>query len=204
MPNWSDRIPDAATKYGFDLRRTPPDRPLVAIIITPDLLGCFTHYWGGRTVPCEAPSAEQIQEGIPNNCPPCAENMPGRWHAYVACYDPRTQDTFIFETTAKGATALENYRDSFNTLRGCLFSASRPKRRKNAKVEIATKTADLTRITLPPAINIKRAMAIIWQIPADAISTPSAMHSTPTVATDHAVMNRMRSQLAPSNGHETK
>ena len=189
MPAWTDRVPDTATKFGFDLHRTPPDRPLTAIIISPDLIGCHTHFWGGRTVPCED-----------ENCPACAENMPSRWHAYVACYDPRTQETFIFETTAKGAQALENYRDSFGTLRGCLFSAARPKRRKNSKVEIATKTADLTRITLPPPIDIVRAMSVIWQLPATAIKTPTAEHSTPTIHPDPAPLNRMRSQLEPSNG----
>jgi len=193
MPHWTDHVPSNATKYGFDLRRTPPDRPLTAIIISPDLIGCHTHFYGGRTIPCEQ-----------TDCPACADNMPSRWHAYVACWDPRTQETFIFETTAKGAQPLENYRDSFGTLRGCLFLAARPKRRKNAKVEIATKTADLTRITLPPPIDIMRAMAVIWQIPANACSTPSAEHSTPTVQTDPAVMHRMRSELQPANGKKTK
>jgi hypothetical protein len=195
MPKWSNHVPDSATKYGFDLRRTPPDRPLVAIIISPDLLGCFTHYWGGRTIPCEALAPDEDPAGIGHECPACAEQMPGRWHAYTACYDPRTHETFIFETTGKAAQALETYRDSFGTLRGCLFQATRPKRRKNAKVEIATKTADLTNITLPNTIDIIRAMSVIWQIPTTAITTPSAEHSTPTVNTVSKTLNRMRSNL---------
>jgi hypothetical protein len=193
MPNWTSQIPDPGTKYGFDLRRTPPDHPLVAIVITPDMIGCHTHYWGGRTIPCE-----DIQ------CPACAENMPSRWHAYLGCWDPKTRDTFLFECTAKAAQAFELYRESFGTLRGCLFSAARPKRRKNARVEILTKPADLTHVNLPPAIDVTRAMTVIWQLPANACTTPTAEHSTPTVHTDPAILNRTRSDLEPSNGKKTK
>lgn len=186
MPNWSDQIPDPGTKYGFDLRRTPSDAPLTAIVITPDLIGCFTHYWGGHTLPCEDAT-----------CPACAENMPSRWHAYLGCWDPRTHQTFLFECTAKAAIAFEQYRDSFGTLRGCLFNATRPKRRKNARVEIITKPADLSKLTLPPPIDIVRAMSVVWQLPATACRTPSAQHSTPTVRPDPAILHRMRSELEP-------
>jgi hypothetical protein len=189
MPNWTNRPPDQPEKYAYELKRTPPDHPIIAICISDDILGCNTHFWGNRTVPCEAP-----------NCPACQDQTPSRWHGYLACYDPKTAALFIFETTAKAAQAFEAYRDTYGTLRGCYFQACRPKRRKNAAITIQTKPADLTKINHPPPLDIQRAMSVIWQIPATAITTPSAEHSTPTVTVDPQPMARHREPPTSKNG----
>jgi len=191
MAQWSNTAPDVATKYAYELHRTPADRPLNAIITSNDIIGCHTHYWGGRTVPCEAP-----------HCPACDEGMPSRWHAYLSVFDPKTHDHFLFECTAKAVQPLEEYRDSYGTLRGCFFSASRPKRRKNSKIIIAVRPADLTKTRIPDALDVIRAMSIIWQMPDTALQTPSAEHSTPTITPDHAIINRMRDVSPNNNGRK--
>lgn len=189
MPQWTDRVPDTENRHAYDLKRTPPDSPLSAIVLSHDLLGCYTHYYGGHTVPCEAP-----------NCPACDDNMPSRWHAYVAAWNPKDHSIFIFETTLKAAQALEAYRDTYGTLRGCFFCASRPKRRRNARVEIQTRPADLTKHNLPEPIDLKRALAVIWQLPPTVLETPSAEHSTPTVTPCRAVLDRVHARPPKPNG----
>jgi hypothetical protein len=193
MPNWTNRRPENPDKYAYNLVRTPPDRPLTAICTADDLLGCHTHFYGNRTVPCEAP-----------NCPACDDGMPSRWHAYLSAFDPKTHTHFLFECTAKAAQAFETYRDTYGTLRGCYFQALRPKRRKNSAVTIVTKPADLTRTNLPPPLDIPRAMSVIWQLPTSAIETPTAEHSTPTVAVQPEPLNRMRGQTTSNNGRKKR
>lgn len=173
MIPWTNRVPDTPEKFSFTLHRTPADRPLRGIVIQEDLLGCNTHFWTKRTVPC-----------TDKGCPACAAAMPSRWHAYVAAIDPANHVIFLFEATAKAALAFEQYRDTYKTLRGCHFSASRPKRQKNAAVQIMTKPADLNRFTLPPPIDLKKALSVIWQLPASALETPIAEHGTPTIHPD--------------------
>ena len=53
MPTWSTELPSVQKHMGYDLRRTPPAAPLHAICTCTDLLVCDTHFWGGRTLPCE-------------------------------------------------------------------------------------------------------------------------------------------------------
>lgn len=206
MPNWSNTPPPQDKHMAFALVRTPPDRPLTAIVTSDDLIGCNTHYWGGRTVPCEAP-----------DCRACAESMPFRWHAYMSIFDQKTRDHMLFECTARAALAFEQYRVAHGTLRGCHFLAVRPKRGRNSRVEIVTKPADLTKITLPQAPDLVRAMSVIWQIPHAALPKHTGLNGSPDLSTNAAVLKRMRGDnpstvdpptmgeiLSNTNGHKHK
>jgi hypothetical protein len=181
MPNWSNQIPERSKHNGFDLVRTPADKPFAAIVTCEDLIGCYTHYWGGRTVPCEG-----------ETCRACAELQSSRWHGYLSCFNPRTHDHCIFEFTQKAAYAFQEYREAHGTLRGCYFQATRPKRRKNSRVVIQCKPADLTQITLPHPPDMIRAMATIWQLPASAFEPDGAIDSNPVVKSKAAPLARMR------------
>lgn len=170
MPDWSNVVPAVDKHLAFTLRRTPSDHPLDAIVTSEDMVGCYTHFWGHRTVPCETP-----------DCPACAAGMPFRWHCYMAAIDPKTREHFLFECTASAAKYFEQHRAAHGTLRGCFFRAMRPKRGRNSKVEILTKPADLTKIQLPPAPNVIQAMCVIWQIPTSATSSTEGRNYTPVV-----------------------
>ncbi len=190
MPNWSNELPPAPTHHGFDLKRTPADRPLRAIVTSEDLSVCWTHYWGGRTVPCESPE-----------CEACKALSPSRSHCYLTAIDCTTREHFLFECTALAAVPFTIYRDSYHTLRGCLFQASRPKRRRNAKVEILCKPADLTKITLPQPPDIPRAMAVIWQLPGTAVKSDGALNSSPQFTIHRPTADLQR--LCPSDQEPT-
>lgn len=170
MPAWTNQLPPQPTHTGFTLRRTPPDTPIRAIITCDDLIGTFTHYYHGRTTPCEPP-----------DCPACKDLSPARWHGYVSCLDHATREHFLFEFTSKAAEPLIEYRKAHGTLHGCFITASRPKRRRNARVEIACRPTDLTKITLPKPPDLIQAMSVIWQLPATALETPEGYHESPLV-----------------------
>lgn len=197
MPNWSHELPSQPKHNGFDLRRTPTDRPLRAIVTSETLFVCFTHFWGGRTVPCESP-----------DCDACKAMSPGRAHVYLSAIDPATRDHFIFECTATAAVPLQAWMQTYQTLRGCFFQASRPKRRRNAKVEIICKPADQTKITLPQPPDIPRAMSTIWNLPGAAVQAQGALNSSPQIVAKTDEIDRMRFNpadleptLSPSRGN---
>ena len=185
MPAWSHDLPNASRRVGYELRRTPADRPIRAIATCETLHVCWTHYWGGRTVPCEKPQ-----------CEACEALSPARSHCYLSAIDPATRDHFIFECTAGAAIPFQEWIATYGTLRGCFFQAIRPKRRRNSRVEITCKPADQTKITLPTSPNIPLAMAVIWQIPGAAVQ--ASEESTPCLPSraDSIQIDRMRLNAA--------
>jgi len=154
MPRFSNALPKIKKHMGFDLKRTPTDRPLRAIVTSESLVVCDTHFWGGRTIPCERP-----------DCPACNQSVPFRTHCYVACFDPLTHDHFIFECTEHAARAFEEFSNAAGVIRGCFFSASRPKKTKNAKVVIICKPYDPTKCILPSDPDVMKALCVIWRVP---------------------------------------
>jgi len=181
MPSWSHELPPSSKHNGYDLKRTPPDRPLRAIVTSETLHVCWTHFWGGRTVPCERPE-----------CEACNALSPARAHCYLAAMDPATRDHFLFECTAKAAVPFQDWIATYKTLRGCFFQAQRPKRRRNSAVEILCKPADLTKITLPLPPDVPLAMCVIWQLPGTSVQSDGALNSIPLTTIQSDVTDRMR------------
>jgi hypothetical protein len=204
MPHWSNQLPDTPTKYAYELKRTPPDSPLTAIVLSADLLGCYTHYWAGHTVPCEYCPPDPTTDQPETPCDACTNGSPARWHAYLACWNPKTHSVFLFECTLQAAKAFETYRADYGTLRGCFFSASRPRRRRNAKIEILTRPADLSKLKLPDAPDLLRAMSVIWQLPPTAHDTTERRHGTPLATPRAQVLAQLHGPTRKSNGEQTQ
>ena len=181
MPAWSHDLPSASRRVGYELRRTPADRPIRAIATSNTIEVCWTHFWGGRTVPCEKPV-----------CEACEALSPARPHCYLSAMNPENGDHFLFECTAGAAAPFQYWIATYGTLRGCFFQAVRPKRRRNSRVEITCKPADLTKITLPNPPNIPLAMAVIWQIPGSAVQAPGEAGSSLPAQADSIQIDRMR------------
>jgi len=169
MPTWRNTLPPAGRNTGFDLRRTPTSSTLTAIVTSDDLVICDTHFWRGRTIPCERLCNEAGKTIDDSPCPACREKIGFRTHAYVSAYDPKKSEHFIYECTAHAATAFADYRQAVATLRGCIFHALRPKGTPNGKVSIETATANLQKVKLPNPPSVQDALAIIWRLPATAL-----------------------------------
>lgn len=155
MPTFFSTIPPMTKNRGWDLKRTPTSGGISGIITCDKLVATQTHYWGGRTVPCEG-----------ENCKACLAIIPNRWHIYVSAFNPKTREHFLFECTAQAGEAFDAHFKAHGTLRGCWFGASRPKQTRNAKVFIETKPFDLSKLVLPASPDLIRALCTIWQVPA--------------------------------------
>lgn len=154
MPIFTNAPPDEPSGRSLRLRRTPSAGKLTAIITCRQLVGCPTHFFQRRTVPCDG-------EG----CEACRTGHSWRWHGYVTAVDCKTNEHFIFEMTAQAAEALTVYRERHGTLLGCLFEAARLGEHHNGRVMIRCKPTDLTSVKLPSAPDVIASLCHIWNVP---------------------------------------
>lgn len=181
MPNWSTDIPKDSRGPSLPIKRTPTSRPLVAIVTSEDLIGCYTHFWGGHTVPCELPDCEPHRQGIPF-----------RWHGYLSAIEHNTHLHFIFEMTAQAAEAFKDYKKANGTLRGCVFEAKRHRSVVNGRVCIRTKPADLRELHLPQGADLRKCMSIIWSLPDSTVVTSGTIKTVDRL--------QINPQAPPANG----
>lgn len=154
MLQFSNTPPPNANGPGMQLLRTPTGKALNAVVTSPDLIGCHTHFFMGRTTPHDDA-----------DCDACDAGIPTRWHTYLSACQCQTHLHFIFETTERGSDAFIDFRNRYGSLRGCQFTARRANSAINSRVLITTKRIDLQTIVLPPPPNLIRCMATIWNVP---------------------------------------
>jgi len=154
MLQFSSKPPIEATRYASTLLRTPTKGKLHLIVTCQDMVGCWTHFFAGRTMPCTG-----------DGCDACGHNASSRWHAYVSAKDPATNEHVLFECTAPAAETFAVYRARHGSLRGCEFIAQRLAPRANARVCIRTKPCDLTHIDLPQSLDVRAALCHLWGVP---------------------------------------
>lgn len=196
MPEFSDRPPAESSGHNFDVVRCPATGKLRACVTSENLLGCPTHFYRGHTVPCEPP-----------DCPACCESLPWRWHGYIAIFTAQSHLHQLLELTAPPAEKLAEWFDLHKTLRGCEITLNRVSPRPNGRVHVILRAIDIASIQLPPAPDLRRVLATLWNLPAatQAVSGLMKNHpqfrpqSQPTVPDDHG-LNRV-SEILDGNGN---
>lgn len=173
MPHWTRSAPEDPRGPALPIRRAPPYGQLTAVVTSELLMGCDTHYYGGRTMPCERPQ-----------CDPCLKGVPFRWHAYVTAFTTNTSEHIIFEMTAQASDAFRLYEQAQGTIRGCLFKAHRLGQTRNGRVIIETKPADLSKIRLPNPPDLPKALAILWNVPAGNVTTDGQLKGAAHIQAD--------------------
>jgi hypothetical protein len=187
MPQWTNRPPADASSNSYRIRRTPSGSPITAIVTCDDVVGCNTHFFKGRTVPCEQP-----------DCEACNEGLAWRFHAYVSALDTASNECFLFECTAQVAETFFSYRQQYATLRGCLFRARRATRHPNGRVLLEVKPVDLTQRKIPDEPNIKKMLCQLWNVPYNEVI--EADHHRPC---RRLHKNRTQPDELEGNGHLT-
>lgn len=165
MPHFQSTLPPEQENHGYKLRRTPETGSLIGIVTSDDLVTCDTHWWHGRTCPCERETTAEGKTLDDSRCPACRAKTPYRTHAYVAAFDLKTRLHFIFECTAQAAKPLADFRAATGTLRGCAINASRSKAIKNSKVNLICNATNLARNPIPTAPDVPAALCVIWRVP---------------------------------------
>ena len=172
-----------ADSLGHNLRlvRTPIHGLLKLAATSHDLLGCPTHWWKGRTMPCQKAG-----------CPACDSGAPWRWHAWLAGLLAGSKEHVIFEMTAQATDPLIAFRKANASLRGCILTAQRSKPKTNGRVLLTCAPGDLSKIHLPAPPNLIAALCQIWNIPLPEQTT--ALYNPDRACRTFAV--------AEGNGHE--
>ena len=173
MPTYTDRPPAPDAERALPIRRTPANGQIVAAVTSLELLGTNTHFFGGHTVPCEAP-----------DCEACGKGIPWRWHGYVAAIQAKTRMHFIFEFTAQAGEIFRDFFTLNRTLRGCVFSAERMHHRPNGRVILNCKPGDLAQLNLPEPPDLQACLAIIWHLPIAASTVSLDGNQKPIIHVD--------------------
>ncbi len=186
MPNFTNSAPEKTSGQGLRLCRTPAVGHLVGLVTCPQLIGCPTHFYHYRTVPCEAPDCEACQAG-----------QPWRWHGYVSAIDQATNEHILFEMTAQAAENFTGYHERHGTLIGCLFEAKRLSQHTNGRVLIRCKPTDLANVHMPPAPNMINALSHIWNIPTPQFSFDGLTKKNPRIVIQRNVKGNSKPTTAP-------
>lgn len=168
MPMFSTDPPEDPRGFALPLVRCPAGQGITGIVTSLDLIGCPTHFFGGRTVPHEK-----------DNCEPCKHGIPWRWHSWVGAYSVKQHGSFLFESTARVTKIFVAYREAHGRLRGCKFRAQRRTGARNSRVYLECQPADLDGITLPEPPDLLRCLSFIWNIPLPAISAEGIARNVP-------------------------
>ena len=172
MPNFSHRPPDEPSGYGLPLIRTPANGRLILNLMSDKMIGCPTHWYGGRTIPCEG-----------ENCDACQDGYSWRWHGYVAGLIYGTRRAVIAEFTAQASEQIAIYRDAQGTLRGAILQSNRHRNRHNGRVLITMKPGDLAAMNLPPEPDLVKALSIIWNLPKPDLIAADHVKGVPRIFT---------------------
>lgn len=171
MPQFSNQPPKDPKGYGLDLIRTPANGKLILAITSHEMIGCPTHWFGGRTVPCETV-----------NCRACLEGIPWRWHGYVAGIVPNTRHQFIAEFTAQACEKINEYSKTHPSLRNAILTARRLHNKRNGRVVLTIATGDPDKLHLPDAPDMIKCLSILWNIPTPGIKNDRKKKNFPALA----------------------
>jgi hypothetical protein len=193
MLNLTNSIPQDDGGQPLPIRRTPTAGNIIATATSRRLIGTKTHWWGGRTTPCDDPT-----------CEACAAGCPYRWHAYVSAYDHGKQLHFLFECTAAAADAFEKYASDHESLRGCTFRASRNSKRQNARVQIETHPYTGKPSDLPAEPDLVACLSRLWNIPTTQIVTPDVLTTQNRITILNSQIEAQRHAAATKKNGETR
>lgn len=153
MDPWSDRPRREAQTRAYQLLRTPPKGELKGIVLSDQQVGCYTHFWRGRTTVC----THEV-------CDACTAGRAPRWYGYLAIWSPTSHTTGILEFTEAALASVDAYFTTHGTLRAAKLIARRISHRANGRVVLDISEGNYAAATLPECPDVKSVLCKIWEI----------------------------------------
>lgn len=148
---FANRPANVITFRCLDLVRCPAKGGLRGIITCPQSVGCYTHFFGGKTVPC----GDSL-------CHACDAQAAKRWHSYVSLLLPNPEKHVICELTLAAAEELWAFEDANPSIREAHITLSRRADRDNGRVSTAFSWAHKGKLRLPNPPDIEQQLRVIW------------------------------------------
>ena len=140
----------------YEILRVPAKGLSGPIITSHDPIGLYTHWTGGRTIPC-----------IQSKCEHCDANVSRRWYGYIIVYSQPRDRQFLFEYTASSANTIVEYFNQHRTLRGAKIEAIRHGNRPNGRLVLYLRPPVTEMERLPQAPNRVTLLSQMWSVPLD-------------------------------------
>lgn len=163
---------DEGMKY--TIIRTGPKGIKGPIITSHDPLGLYTHWAGGRTLPC-----------VRHDCEQCEQNAARRWYGYLMVYSLKQDRQYLFEYTAAAAETVVRYFAKHRTLRGAQLIGERAGARANGRLTLYLHTPKAENDPLPKAPNRVALLSQMWSVPLESFleKQPPAVEAADTSIT---------------------
>lgn len=146
------RPTDQSPPDSYRIWRVGPKGKGTAIIISSDLIGCYTHYFKGRTRPCTG-----------EKCEACANDSSRRWHSYFAAWTPTNNEKVIAEIPLSAAQVFHDWYDEHRTLRGYKFTLERRGGKINGKVFATIHAGKMEDQMIPACPAIEPMLLRMWE-----------------------------------------
>jgi hypothetical protein len=152
--NWAEVPSTADERPMLKIIHAPIDGIADFIILSPHLVGVWTHWIDGRTQPCI--------KGIGCLCE--AEELPTRWKGYLAAMAQGHDRPVLVELTANAARLLPacELEAPHGGIRGRFLRLSRASRRKTGPIEATLGPSAPEGKLLPPCPNVQAELQRIW------------------------------------------
>lgn len=147
---WPDEI---GRHFPWELLRIKKPGVRDAIVVSHQVLGTKTHYWGGRTWPC-----------LKNACKACAAGRGKEWHGYLFVTNLAAEHFFLMELPSTAASYLKKWYDEHRTLRGLRIDARRRNGRDNGPVVLENLRKYELVDNLPKAPSTRDALVRLWKL----------------------------------------
>lgn len=148
---WSRRPTTDDLGVQWPILRVPATGKLQVIVLSHDLIGCYTHYHRGRTEPCTQDA-----------CDACAARTERRWHGWLGIRAIRSGACYILEVTAKASSPIDEYYRAHRTLRGAIMTLHRYPARPNGRVHATLTHPDAPPADLPACIDLQAQLLRMW------------------------------------------
>jgi len=154
MDDWTTERPEPREFAAIPLIRVPPAGLIVGTITSLEVLSRNTHFAQHRTQPCPG-----------DDCPHCLAGYSKRPHSYLSFVNRANNRQYVLELTGLAADAVFEAAKRYGHLRGLDFQAQRKQKRPNGRVEVALCPCPAGEERLPPPVDIRKFMAMLWNSP---------------------------------------
>lgn len=152
-PFFQRRPTEGGGPIAYRLLRLKAADKFSGVVLSSDMIGCYTHWWGGRTQPC-----------VGKECKACKANSETKWKGWMACLITKTAEIVITEFTHATVDEVTRFFDQHRTFKGSTVRLVRIGPRANGKLAVSFNDTRSQYTLLPECPNVPAILARMWGV----------------------------------------